>query len=254
MIAIISSSTRERTAFVSLCEDRHWVCVESDSVVAFKKLLRHTRVSVVLTRHRLTDGYADDVIATLAESNLLAATKVIVLLAPGVLSSIEARLVRLGTDCVLHDPVRVEVLLEYLAKYRRTPTRKRTTARPVCEQKTLDFAGGRVLLVDRQWQCGKRTTKLTPREISLIETLLQSEGDAVTYHNLFNDILGRRFRGDTANLRVLLSLLDASARKVGIDLRSWVEVIPKLGYRYRRPAAGAKSRAAKPPRVLPAAA
>ncbi|HEX2854692.1 MAG TPA: hypothetical protein VHO24_15785 [Opitutaceae bacterium] len=217
-------------------------------------MLRHTRVDVVLTRHRLADGYADDVAAAVLESGSPTPPKIIVLLAPGVLPTIEARLVRLGSDCVLHDPVRVEVLLEYLARYRRAPSRARATTRPAREQKILHFAGGRVLLVDRQWQNGKRITRLTPREISLIETLLQSEGTAVTYHNLFSDILSRRFRGDTANLRVLLGLLDTSARKIGIDLRSWVEVIPKLGYRYRRPATPAKSPRPKARRALPAAA
>lgn len=253
MIAIISSAARERAALIALCEGRRWVCVECDSVEAFKKLLRNTRVDMVLTRHRLSDGYADDVIAALTESNLISSTKVVVLSAPGILSSAEARLVRLGADCVLHDPVRVEVLLEYLAKYRRASAAS-PTSRPAPEEKILEFAGGRVLLVDRQWQRGKRVARLTPREISLIETLVQSEGNAVTYHNLFSDILGRRFRGDTANLRVLLGLLDASARKIGIDLRSWVEVIPKLGYRYRRPPTLAKSPPPKPRRTLPAAA
>jgi DNA-binding response OmpR family regulator len=254
VIAIISSTTRERAAFVALCEGRRWVCVECDSVGAFRKLLRHTRIDIVLTRHRLSDGYADDVIAALLEANVLKTTKIVVLFASGVVPSVEARLVRLGTDCILHDPVRVEVLIEYLAKYRRAPADTRTPVRKTNAPQTLEFAGGTVHLVDRQWRCGKRSTKLTPREISLIETLLHSEGNAVTYHNLFSDILGRRFRSDTSNLRVLLGLLDTSARKIGIDLRSWVEVIPKLGYRYRHPPAPAKSRREKPRRSLPVAA
>ena len=157
-----------------------------------------------------------------------------VLLASGVPATAEARQVKLGADCVLHDPVRTEVLIEYLFKYRNAAARG-APARQRSKQAVLPFAGGRVLLVDRQWEYGRRSTRLTPREIDLISVLVQSEGEAVSYHNLFSEILGRRFRGETANLRVLLGLLDNSARRVGIPLRRWVEVIPKLGYRYHAP-------------------
>ena len=64
---------------------------------------------------------------------------------------------------------------------------------------------------------------------------------------------GRRFRGDTSNLRVLLGKLTASAVSLGISLQKWVEVIPKLGYRYRRPRSGGM-RLVKPRRPLLSAA
>lgn len=255
MIAIVSSSLRERAALASLCESRRWPCAECDSLRALKKLIRHTQVRVVLTRQRLSDGYSDDAIALLAKARLLPSTKILVLLPSGTIPAVEARQVKLGADYVQRDPVRMEVLLEYLAKYLRAPASEVPAAQPA-KEKILRFAGGRVLLVDRQWRHGKRVTKITPREIDLIEVLMQSEGHAVSYHNLFSDIIGRRFRGDTANLRVLLGLLDASARRIGIPLRRWVEVIPKLGYRYRRPltVVRAKAKTQKTRRPLSAAA
>jgi DNA-binding response OmpR family regulator len=244
MIAIVSSSARERTAFASLCESRRWACAECDSLRAFKKLIWHTRVQTVLVRHRLSDGYSDNVIAALAEAGHLPTPKIIVLLTSGTVATLEARQVNLGADCVLRDPVRAEVLLEYFAKYRRSPVTAHP-APPGKKEPSFRFAGARVNLVDRQLQRGNRTARLTPRQIELMEVLVESEGHVVSYHNLFGEIIGRRFRGDTSNLRVLLGLLDASARKVGISLRQWVEVIPKLGYRYRPPAGAPRDRIRK---------
>ena len=251
MIAIISSSGRERVAFASLCESRGWPCAECDSLRTFRKLIQHTRVRVVLTRHRLNDGFSDDVIAALSAA-LLPAAKVVVLLPSGTPPTTEARQVKLGADCVQRDPVRTEVLLEYLAKYHLAPSSGTPTGGAPKKPASFRFAGAHVHCVDRQLQHGRRTTKLTPREIDLLEVLVESEGQVISYHNLFSEILGRRFRGDTGNLRVLLGLLDASARRVGLPLRRWVEVIPKLGYRYRRPPASVgtqkKLRACSPAR------
>jgi hypothetical protein len=55
---------------------------------------------------------------------------------------------------------------------------------------------------------------------------------------LYSEILGRRFAGETSNMRVLLGKLGKTTAKVGLDVRQWVEVIPKLGYRYRSGASG----------------
>lgn len=186
---------------------------------------------MALTRLRLNDGYSDDLISGLKQNNHGPVTRVVVLLPSETLPSVEARQIRLGADCTLRDPVRTEVLLEYLAKFRSRRHAAGASATP--PKTSFPFAGTRVDRVDRQIVHGKRITRLTPREIDLAEALVAAEGQVASYHDLFSEILGRRFRGETSNLRVLLGLLDASTQRVGVKLRDWVEVIPKLGYRYR---------------------
>ena len=134
MIVIISSSAHERVAFAALCESRRWACLECDSVHAVRKALQQFRPHVVLTRHQLNDGYSDDVVAILAAAALLPAVKIIVLLGPGASPAQVARQVALGADAVLRDPVRTEVLVEYLAKYcarAKAPPEKLQSVAPV---------------------------------------------------------------------------------------------------------------------------
>jgi DNA-binding response OmpR family regulator len=231
MIVIASTVPRERAALGALCDSRGWPWRECDSLRTLKRSLRPTRPSLVLTRHRLGDGYSDEVIAVLKATGLLHKTKLVVLVSAGFPSSLEARQIALGADLVQRDPVRMDVLLEYLQKFLDESKRDRGR-----DSQTLlepfAFAGARVHPVDRKLECGKLLCRLTPREVELAELLAQSADQLVTYETLFNDILGIRFRGDTSNLRVLLGKLGASAQQAGIDLRRWVEVIPKLGYRY----------------------
>jgi DNA-binding winged helix-turn-helix (wHTH) protein len=73
---------------------------------------------------------------------------------------------------------------------------------------------------------------LTPREVLLVEVLAGSKGQIVTYETLYSEVLGRRFRGDTSNMRVLLGKLGSSIRPLGLTLQHHVDVIPKTGYRY----------------------
>lgn len=233
MIAIVSPSLPERVAFSALGESQGWITAECDSIRAFRRLLRHVRPRVVLTRRRLGDGYADDVITALAAAEVTTA-KILVLMGAGTPSSVEARLVALGADCVQRDPVRTDVLLEYLAKYYKVAKRARRET-PSVVLKPLAFAGASVEPVDRQIKLGSKVRHLTPHEVDLVELLVQSEGGILTYETLYHEILGRKFRGETSNMRVLLGKLAASAEGVGIKLRRWVEVIPKLGYRYRPP-------------------
>ncbi len=237
MIAITSMLERERTAFAALCSSRGWPTAECDSVRAFGRLMRRSRLKVVLTRHKLGDGYSDDVIAALMAAGSLPGTKIIVLVGAGTPSAVEARQIALGADCVLRDPVRTEVLLEYLAKYTQAARAERDDA-PRPPTRTPGFAGADLHPADRILRQGKQQAPLTPREVELVELLLAANGEVVTYETLYSEILGRRFRGDTSNMRVLLGKLTASSSAVGICLREWVEVIPKLGYRYRGPQTG----------------
>ena len=233
MIAIVSPSTHERAAFVALCGSRGWVTTECDSLRAFKRALLRVRPRIVLTRQRLGDGFSDDVIAALTGAEVSSA-RVVVLMGANAPSAVEARQVALGVDCVQRDPVRTDVLVEYLEKYRRVPEPARHgTARIVL--KPFAFAGATVDPVGRQLRRGNKASHLTPHEVDLVELLVQSEGGILTYETLYSEILGRRFRGDTSNMRVLLGKLTASARAAGIQFREWVEVVPKMGYRYRQP-------------------
>ena len=236
-------------ALAALCASRGWVTTECDSLRAFRKLLLHLAPRIVLTRRRLGDGYADDVLAALATAGMAASANVVVLIGAGTPSSVEARLVTLGADCVQRDPVRPDVLVEYLARYQKLPSGKRGDSPPIV-LKPFPFADASVDPVERKLQRGNKVTHLTPHEVDLIELLIHSEGGVLTYDTLYNDILDRRFRGDTSNMRVLLGKLMTSARAVKLPLRDWVQVIPKLGYRYRQPAPAVppapKSRRARP--------
>ena len=234
VIAIVAHTPRERAAFTALCESHGWASAECDSLRALRHLLRTARPGIVLTRHRLGDGYSDDVMFSLSTAGLRAAAKVIVLIGAGTPSSVEARQVALGADLVQRDPVRTDVLVEYLAKYRGSVKRLRTKAPPTGGA-SFRFAGAIVQPAGRKIHHGAAAARLTPREIGLVEFLFRSPGSVVTYDTLYTEVLGRRFRGDTANMRVLLRLLDASYRSVGLVLRTFVEVIPKSGYRYHLP-------------------
>lgn len=171
MIALVTSSLRERTAFGALCACQDWPAIECASVRALQRAIARTRLKAVLVRSKLSDGYSGDVITALKEAQALPSTKVIVLLEAGAASSEEARQINLGADCVLRDPVRSDALLSYLDKYHRAPHARN----PSLKQKVtrvIPFAGGTLLSADRQLQRGRRTAAITPREVQLAEVLL----------------------------------------------------------------------------------
>lgn len=186
---------------------------------------------MAVVRHRLVDGYSDNVIEALHDARLTSATRVIVLIAADTSSAQEARQLALGADCVHRDPIRSDVLAGYLSKYQSTSTHPRAGARPVSHPQ--HFAGAILAPLERTVRNGKKQIRLTPREVELAEVLLEFDGEVVPYQTLYSEILGRRFRGETSNMRVLLGKLASSFRAVGIDLRRQIEVIPKAGYRYR---------------------
>ncbi|MBI4623593.1 MAG: response regulator transcription factor [Verrucomicrobia bacterium] len=236
MIAIVSSNARERSAFAALCESHGWPCVECDSFRALKRLLRRTRPNVILTRHKLGDGYSDDVLALVTEAGRRDFTKAIVLIGAGTPAVPEARQIALGADVVLRDPVRTDVIGAYLAKFRASPPKGPASPRQSGPNQ-LSFAGATVDVDERTLRSSGKTARLTPREAELVQLLYEARGAIVTYETLYSEILGRRFRGDTSNMRVLLGKLDATFRSVGVALRTCIGVIPKTGYRYTPPAA-----------------
>ncbi len=172
--------------------------------------------------------------AALAASRSLPAAKVIVLLEPGASSAQSARQIALGVESVQRDPVRTEVLLEYLARYRQV---KAVPAQPNRRETRQPFqlAGAIIRPVERQLCHGRQLISLTPREVQLTELLFEAPGEVVTYESLYNEILGSKFHGETSNMRVLLGKLNASFRSAGLTFRTFVEVIPKTGYRYNPP-------------------
>src|SRR5687767_14707704 len=103
MIAIVSSAAAESGAFASLFGQTGWNCVECRSDRAFKRVVRRVPLRVVLVRYQLHDGFSDDVITEVAGPGFPFRAKVIVLLGAGISSSIEARQVEMGADCVQRD-------------------------------------------------------------------------------------------------------------------------------------------------------
>lgn len=232
VIAILSSNTRERTAFVSLCENHGWPAIECDSLRQFRRLLLRTPPRVILTRHKLDDGYSDDVMALLTESGQSESTKVVVLMTAGTAATQEARQILLGASAVQRDPIRTEVVSAYLSQFRRAGSAVPAQRNPAI-LKAQAFAGTTIQVVERTLRYAGKSIGLTPREMELIQILQESRGAVVTYDTLYSEILGRRFRGDTSNMRVLLGKLDRSFRAVGGNFRRHIEVIPKTGFRYR---------------------
>ncbi len=228
MILVLSSAARERSALVTLAESAGWVTAEAGGLREARRMLARQSPRAIVARHQLADGFADHLLREIG-ADTPGRPRLIVLASPGMAAAEEARQVSLGADCVLRDPVRSEVLLAYLARYLHRAGKERSA--PARAPRRLAFAGGELDLEDRTLRLGRGTRTLTPREAALAETLAAHPGEVVTYETLFGEVLGRRYRGDTSNLRVLLGKLASSCGVIGGELRAWVEVIPKAGYR-----------------------
>jgi DNA-binding response OmpR family regulator len=235
MILIVTSAPRERAALLALCESRGWLCAGCDSLRTLRRRLKSLRPAAVVTRHRLADGFSDDVFPALAAAALAPAPRILVLLGATATAAHEARQIALGADHTLRDPVRPDVLLAHLAKSRRAAQRPRLRApvrRPAPRERS-PFAGATIDWADRRLLHAGQSVALTPREAQLVELLCESHGRLVTYETLYAEILDRRFTGDTGNLRALLAQLIRRGAAIGLALRDRVEVIPKAGYRLR---------------------
>ncbi len=232
MVVVVSSERPQRVVLTALCTRRGWPCVECDSVRSARRTLLRVQPRVVVVRHQLNDGYSDDVIGLLRASDTRTPARVIVLAAAGLTAPVEARQIVLGADVVHRDPIRIEVVLAQIDRYRAVG-HSQLSRRRNGPAKSLVFAGARIDPLKRTLRHGRRVVELTPREVELVRVLNDSDGQVATYELLYSEILGRPFRGDTSNMRVLLGKLTSSFRAAKLDLRSSVEVIPKSGYRYR---------------------
>lgn len=230
MILILSDSPREASLLGDLCEHRSWPCATGGSIADFKKLAGTTSPRVVVVRQRLVDGYSDDILGELGHRKPSDRPRVIVLMAGTTSIQQEARQVNLGADCVLRDPLRIEVLLEYLAKY-RTRTAAAKTTRPV--SLAFEFAGVQVSPSELLLTRAKRQTRTTPRVVDLLGLLHRLAGQVAPYPLIYSEIFSRRFTGDTSNCRVLVGKAVTDFQRLGVNLRTRIEAIPKSGYRYR---------------------
>lgn len=229
MILILSDSPREATLLGNLCEHHSWPCSTGGTVHDYQRALEASAPHTIVCRHKLSEGYSDDILG-LAAQQAASAPRVIVLMPPNCSIAEEARQIRLGADCVMRDPLRLEVLLAYLEKYKTRPLS--WTASPG-QSVTLSFAGTEVQVLEHRISRGTRSVKTTPRAIELLRLLGRMPGKVVPYSLVYSEIFGRRFTGDTTNARVLLARMTTDFKKLGVDLRKVVSVIPKSGYLYQ---------------------
>lgn len=229
MIIIVSSSTRESGALASIAARHPRPVVTCDNIGQLKAKLRTASPAVLVTRMRLEDSYSDDALALLHQSGMLPGTRVIVLAAADCTPRDEARQLSLGADCVLRDPVRPDVLSEYLAKFLRQPAPR---PGPGSDLEQFTLAGATVFPSQLQIQLGSRYVHVSPKETALARLLVESGGKVLTYDLIYDELFQRTFGGDSANLRVLLGKLADSYRKLGLDLRAAIRVTPKTGITY----------------------
>jgi DNA-binding response OmpR family regulator len=229
VIAVISSSSREAAALTGLTSSICTPVCPCTNVRQFETLLRKAPPALVLTRLNMTDGYSDDIFSLLTKSRLLPGTAVIVLAGADCTPRQEARQLDLGADCVLRDPLRPEVLIQYVAKLLRS-ARRPAASTPF--ERRFTFADATVSPDEHNARLRNKSVHLSPKEIELARLLTESAGQMITYEVLYSELFGRAFSGDTANLRVLLGKLVASFQQLRINLRASIEVIPKSGCRY----------------------
>lgn len=232
MITIVCSEQQERGALLTLCESRGWPVMAFDRLRTFYRHTSGRTSGVVVIRRRVEDGYSDDLLSSLQSSTAGPRSRVIVLAPASLPSADEVRQLALGADYVLRDPVRAEVLAAYIAKLRCAATNcvLPSEGEP---RHALHLAGGTFDPAERTLRHKETCVQLTPREAELARLLLERSGEIVSYDELYDHLLNRRFSGDTSNMRVLLGKLIATAARAGVPLRDSIQVIPKTGYRYR---------------------
>lgn len=231
MIYIVSSLAREAEVLAALCEQRSWPAQACRRVADFVTAADKTIPHAVVVRHRLEDGYSDDVLAYLGLRDTPRNARVIVLASADCPAKMESRQVALGADHVFRDPVRIEVLLEVLNRC-RSGAPAAATALPAATP-SYEFAGVEVFPREHRLTRHDRTVRTTPKVIEFVQILHRNPDRVVPYTTLYDELFARRFAGDTSNCRVLLAKADGVFKRLGVHLRRHIEVIPKSGYLYR---------------------
>lgn len=220
----------ERAALAALCASRGWICSEQNEVRGSLRAMERVAPSVILTRHRLSDGFSDDLMRQARRTGTRRPARILVFAPATLPAQAEARQISLGADAVLRDPIRSEVLCAYLERFLGLAELSGTQSRAGCRRR-LPIARASLDPNERLLRFRGRSIRLTPRESSLCEALVRNRGQLAPYETLFLEVLDRKFTGDTSNLRVLLGKLAHSFARLGIDLRRWVDVIPKAGHK-----------------------
>lgn len=233
MILIVSNLAHEASALATLCTQRSWLAQSCDSVANFRRLAEKVPPKVVIARRHLPDGTSDDLLAHLGKDG---PARVIVLAPADCPPRDETRQINLGADHVLRDPVRVEVLLELIARHLTRPAPVVDAVQE--ESASYMFAGVRVFPHEHRLERNGTSVRATPKVIELVQILYRNRERVVSYAVLYDELFGRHFSGDTANCRVLLAKADTVFHEMGVALRDHITVIPKSGYLYTAEPAG----------------
>lgn len=230
MIFIISSQSREAEAIAALCSQRNWRTQICKTVSEFTRLSTKAAPRVVITRHQLDNGYSDDVLSHLAATTAPYSTRTLVLAPADYAPQAESRQISLGADQVFRDPVRIEVLLELVGRYRLLPVP--TSAPPT----DFQFAGARVFPEEYRITCKGREVITTRKIMAFVQLLHRSAGRVTPYATVYDELYNRSFSGETSNCRMLWARVLSDFAQIHLDLRSHVTVIAKSGYLYTPPA------------------
>lgn len=230
MILIASNLASESEAFTALCNAQQWATQSARSVADCRRIASANTPHVAILRHRLLDGYSDDVLRYFSDHLPTGSCHVIVLAPANFTTKDEVRQIELGADHVFRDPVRVEVLIQLIAGWR-----KRQYANLRQDQSSAscyEFCGVSVYPAEYRLVRGSIQVRTTPKVIELVQLLHHNTGRLVSYDELYEVLFLRRFAGETANCRVLLARADDVFRELGVNLRSNIQVVPKSGYLY----------------------
>jgi two-component system KDP operon response regulator KdpE len=230
LILFASNLAREADAFAALFTSREWANQICRSVSDCLRVASVSPPHIVILRHRLADGYSDDVLKFLGDHVPRDGCRVVVLAPANFPTEDECRQLELGADHVFRDPVRVEMLIQLISRYRnryREDHLKGPNAAACYE-----FCGASVYPAEHRLVRGRTEIRTTPKIIELVQVLHHNAGRLVSYTVLYDVLFARRFAGETANCRVLLAKADAVFRQLGVSLRAQVQVVPKSGYLY----------------------
>lgn len=220
--------------FATLCDQKGWPCYACTSLTDFLKTIEKLTPRTIITRYRLEDGYSDEVLSLISASARFATTRVMVLLPANAPTLQEIRQVDLGADCVMRDPLRLEVLLAHVGRNRGRANGSAATA--FVPEHTFEIAGVTVHANQFLLAKGGRSVEVAPQVVALLRLLARSIDKVLPYPFIYSELFNRRFTGDTSNARVLLAKAATNMDQLGVDFRTHIKVIAKSGYLYQHQA------------------